>query len=60
MARLAVLAMCSRGVALSEFELLDEVQAVTITVRRPRDGQQPEVELELFGTSGVAIGAVDL
>lgn len=58
-ARMAVLAMCARGVALSEFETCDEVQKVVITVRR-NGTSQPEVTLELYGTSGHPIGEVEL
>lgn len=59
-ARLSVLAMCARGVAASEFALDDDVQAITITVRRPCAGQPPEVQLDLFGFSDIAIGGMEL
>lgn len=58
-ARMAVLAMCARGVALSEFESAPEVQKVVISVRR-NGTAPPDVTLELFGTSGHAIGEVEL
>lgn len=58
-ARMAVLAMCARGVSLSEFEMCDEVQKVVITVRR-NGSAQPQVTLELYGTSGHPIGEVEL
>lgn len=58
-ARMAVLAMCARGVSLAEFEVCPEVQKVTITVRR-NGTASPEVTLELFGNSGHAIGEVEL
>lgn len=59
-ARMAVLAMCARGVALGEFETCDEVQKVVITVRRDASAPQPHVVMELFGTSGFPIGEVEL
>lgn len=59
-ARLSVLAMCARGVAVSEFCADDDVQAITITVRRPVGGQPPEVQLDLFGFSDIAIGGMEL
>lgn len=59
-ARLAVLAMCARGVAASEFEN-PQIQTVQITVFRGAAGV-PElpVELEIFGASDVPMGGLGL
>jgi hypothetical protein len=63
-ARLAILAMCARGVASAEFEN-PEIQTVQITVFRPSSGLSPgfaelPVELEIFGASDVPMGGVGL
>jgi len=63
-ARLAVLAMCARGVASSEFEN-PEVKTVQITIFRPSaelSGSLSElpVELEIFGASDVPMGGLGL
>jgi hypothetical protein len=59
-ARLAVLAMCARGVAGAEFETSDEVQTVRITVSRPVGQEQSAVDLEVLGTSSFPLGGVAL
>lgn len=65
-ARLAVLAMCARGVAAAEFEN-PEVQAVRITLFRNEPGVSPVVaavefpcELEIFGAHDVPMGGLGL
>jgi len=62
-ARLAVLAMCARGVAAAEFEN-PEIQTVQITVFRSESGgpflAELPVELEVFGASDVPMGGVGL
>ncbi|MDO8717558.1 MAG: hypothetical protein Q7K20_01045 [Polaromonas sp.] len=59
-ARLAILAMCARGVAGAEFEASDEVHTVRLTVSRPVEGEQAAIDLEFFGLSSVPIGGVAL
>ena len=59
-ARLAVLAMCARGVAGAEFETSDEVHQVRITVSRPVGQEQSAIDLEVIGTSNVPLGGVAL
>ena len=59
-ARMAVLAMCARGVAASEFETSPEVSALRITVARPVDGEQPAVDLEFMGTHAIPLGGMSL
>lgn len=58
-ARLAVLAMCARGVAASEFESSSEVQEVRITVTR---SGSPElaVDLEFCGNHAIPLGGLSL
>lgn len=58
-ARMAVLAMCARGVAGSEFDGSPEVQEVRLTVRRGEGGEMP-VDLEFLGTHPVPLGGLSL
>lgn len=58
-ARMAVMAMCARGVAASEFESSPEVQAVVITVTRVDAGELP-IDLEFLGAHSVPIGGMSL
>lgn len=59
-ARMAVLAMCARGVAGSEFEASDEVHSVRLTVSRPVEGEQAAIDLEFLGSSFIPLGGVAL
>jgi hypothetical protein len=59
-ARLALLAMCARGVAGAEFESSDEIHSIRLTVSRPVEGEQAAVDLEFCGSSSVAVGGVAL
>ena len=59
-ARMAVLAMCARGVAASEFETTPEVQQLRIIVHRPIDGEQPAIDLEFMGTHAIPLGGLSL
>lgn len=58
-ARLAVLAMCARGVAAAEFQSSPEVQTVRITVHRDRGTELP-VDCEFIGTHAMPIGGLSL
>jgi hypothetical protein len=59
-ARLAVLALCARGVAASEFEN-PEIQSVQVVVFRPEPGAvELPAELVIFGASDVPMGGVNL
>lgn len=59
-ARMAILAMCARGVAGAEFESSDSVLSVRLTVVRPVEGEQAAIDLEFFGASSVPLGGVAL
>lgn len=58
-ARMAILAMCARGVAASEFETSTEVQEIRITVGRS-DTPELAVDLEFLGTHQMPIGGISL
>jgi len=58
-ARLAVLAMCARGVAASEFESSSEVQELRITVTRVHGAELP-VDLEFIGTQSMPLGGTSI
>jgi hypothetical protein len=61
-ARLAVLAMCARGVAAVEFENSPEVSSVVVVVSRsdPTSGEQFPVDLEFVSDKNVSLGGVSL
>jgi len=56
---MAVLAMCARGVAGSEFSSSDEVGAIRITVTRA-DGAEHAVDVEIVNAHGMALGGMSL
>lgn len=58
-ARLAILAMCARGVAASEFESSPEVGEVRITVTR---SGTPELacDVEFLGSHAIPLGGMSL
>lgn len=58
-ARLAVLAMCARGVAHVEHEAQPEISRVVITVT-DLPAAVPLVEVEYFGPASVPLGGVAL
>jgi hypothetical protein len=58
-ARLAVLAMCARGVAASEFEVMSDIQEMVLRVRRS-EGVQLDAEIEFLGASSIPIGGMSL
>jgi len=60
-ARLAVLAMCARGVAAFEFDTQAEIAAVHLTVSRSsNDVQGLAVDLEYLTSGGHFIGGLSL
>lgn len=59
-ARLAILAMCARGVAGAEFESSPEVLSVRLTVSRPVEGEQAAIDLEFIGSHPVPLGGMAL
>lgn len=59
-ARLAVLAMCARGVASSEFEQSPEILEVRFTLRRPDGVEQIPVDIEYIGAHAFPIGGMAL
>ena len=58
-ARLAVLAMCARGVAQAEHADHDEISRVVITVTNPGDCL-PAVDLEFYGPHPIPLGGLSL
>lgn len=56
---MAVLAMCARGVAASEFESSGEAGSVRVTVTRA-DGAEHAVDIEILNASGFALGGMSL
>jgi hypothetical protein len=56
-ARLAVLAMCARGVAQAEHAEHDEIRRVVITVTNPGESL-PSVDLEFYGSGDIPLGGV--
>ena len=60
-ARLAVLAMCARGVAGGEFESSPEIQQVRFTVSRTNGSSfEFPVDVEFLGTHEVPVGGMSL
>lgn len=58
-ARLAVLAMCARGVAHVEHEAQPDISRVVVTVS-DLGNSVPLVEVEYFGPSSIPLGGVAL
>lgn len=57
----AVLAMCARGLASTEFEAAPEMQQFRLTIARPASGViEIPIELEFMGRGGVPIGGMSL
>lgn len=56
---MAVLAMCARSVASSEFASSPEVGAVQITVTR-FDGVEHSVDVEMLDVTGAPMGGLSL
>ncbi len=60
-ARLAVLAMCARGVAASEFESSPEIGSMVIRVDRAAVGEQElSVDVEFHSPDGLPVGGLSL
>jgi len=59
-ARLAILAMCARGVAESEFEQDPEISALRFTVARTGDGSETPIDVEFVNALGFAVGGMAL
>ena len=56
---MAVLAMCARGVASSEFASSPEIGSVRITVSRA-DGSEHAVDVEMVSADGMPLGGLSL
>lgn len=56
---MAVLAMCARGVAATEFAGSPEVGSVRITVSRV-DGTEHAVDVEMVNANGFPLGGMSL
>jgi len=56
---MAVLAMCARGVAGSEFESSPEVGSVVVRVTRS-DGAEHSVDVEMLNATGFPLGGLSL
>lgn len=60
-ARLAVLAMCARGVAASEFESSSEISEMVIRVARDCGGSiELPVDVEFLAPGGLPVGGLAL
>ena len=60
-ARLAVLAMCARGVAASEFESSPEVSEIVIRITRSEGGVfELPVDVEFCAMNGMPIGGMSV
>jgi hypothetical protein len=60
-ARLAVLAMCARGVAASEFESSSEISEMVVRVSRDRGVSiELPVDVEFLAPGGLPIGGLSL
>ena len=57
---MAVLAMCARGVADTEFECTPEVTSVRITVNRSGDALPSSVDVEFVNSTGFPVGGLSL
>lgn len=60
MARLAILAMSARAVAVSEFETDPEVCAVVFVVSRRSSDSSPDVDVEFRNSNGLTVGGMVL
>jgi len=58
-ARLAVLAMCARGVAGAEFDQSPEITEIRFVVSR-FDGSEMPVDVEYIGSHSMPIGGMSL
>ena len=59
-AQLALLAMCARGLAASEFDTNPEVIELRLTVRRPVGTELQSVDLEYIGTHDIPLGGMTI
>lgn len=59
-ARLAVLAMCARGVAGSEFESSPEILSVRFNIERSDGVCELPVEVEFIGAHAIPLGGMSL
>lgn len=59
-ARLAVLALCARGVAADEFDTNPEIESVRITVHRPGGAEVAGVDVEYVGNHQIPLGGMSL
>jgi hypothetical protein len=56
---MAVLAMCARGVAGTEFASTPEVDTVRISVTRS-DGSEHSVDVEFINANGIPLGGMSI
>lgn len=58
----AVLAMCARGLAQTEFDASPEMHSFSLTISRPSDASVFElpIDLEFLGRGGERIGGMSL
>jgi hypothetical protein len=59
-ARLAVLAMCARGVAGSEFSASPEILSVRFTVSRGDGDFEFPIDVEYIGAHAIPLGGMSL
>jgi len=59
-ARLAVLAMCARGVAAAEFDSSPEVNEIVFRVNRCPGVAELSIDVEFHATNGLPVGGMSL
>lgn len=59
-ARLAMLAMCARGVAVAEFDSSPEILEVRFTVHRVAGVSECPIDLEFIGAHSIPVGGMSL
>ncbi len=59
-ARLAILAMCARGVAGVEFDSAPEVLSVRFTVSRAGSDSELPLDVEFLGSHSIPLGGMSL
>lgn len=59
-ARMAILAMCARGVAVAEFDSSPEIVEVRLTVHRVVGVSECPIDLEFIGAHSMPVGGMSL
>ena len=59
-AKLALFAMCARGVASSEFHSSPEVEQIQITVTRPVGSEEADIDMQFLNSRRLPLGGMSL